>query len=241
MKQMDDRILYGGRVIEFRILFAARKTMQITVYPDGQVVVKAPVGTEPQVIREKLQKRARWIIRQLGYFDQFEPRTPARRYVGGESHLYLGRRYRLKIEKGKSDQVKLIGSFFYVTVKGPLSSERVKQLLYKWYIEKAKNHFKEILEQCLQRFQREFQGLGVPRPMLLIRRMKTRWGSLSPKGTLTLNMDLIRAPKQCIEYVIIHELCHLRRRHHDTAFYRLLKKHMPDWEKRKHQLERTLV
>jgi len=82
---------------------------------------------------------------------------------------------------------------------------------------------------------------GPPVPKLSIRRMKTRWGSLSPKGTLTLNVALIRAPRECIEYVITHELCHMKHPRHDGAFYKLLERHMPDWERRKHKLEMALA
>jgi len=235
--QGNNHITYGGRTIDFRLVFAARKTMEIAVYPDGQVVVKAPTGTDPQIIRERLHKRARWIERQLNYFDQFEPRTPARRYVGGESHLYLGRRYRLKIRQGGSDQVKLIGGFFYVTVNGNPSAQRVKQLLDQWYLEKAAIRFKTLLNQRLP----EFLQIDATPPLLIIRRMRTRWGSLSSKGRLSLNMELIRAPQECIDYVITHELCHLKHSRHDHAFYRCLEQHMPDWQKRKHKLEMALV
>jgi predicted metal-dependent hydrolase len=107
----------------------------------------------------------------------------------------------------------------------------------QWYAAKAGTWFPAILADHLPHFARS----GTTQPRLQIRKMKTRWGSLSAKGTLTLNLDLIRAPKSCIEYVITHELCHLLHRPHDAAFYRLLEKHMPDWEKRRHKLELTLA
>ena len=91
------------------------------------------------------------------------------------------------------------------------------------------------------RYLNDFKLPGSTLPRLAIRRMKTRWGSMSPNGTLTLNSDLVRAPRECIEYVVTHELCHLKHRHHDAAFYGLLEQHMPDWEKRKHKLELALV
>lgn len=86
-----------------------------------------------------------------------------------------------------------------------------------------------------------FQCLELERPCLHIRKLKTRWGSLSPRGILTLNVDLIRAPGECIDYVIAHELCHLKHRDHGADFYRLLERMMPDWERRKLKLELALV
>jgi hypothetical protein len=237
MKQTEGSIIHGGRTIAFQVVYVARKTLEIAVHPDKRVVVKAPVGTEIQIIKQRLQKRARWVERHLNYFSRFDPRTPARQYVGGESHLYLGRRYRLKIEKGDHEQVKLIGGFFHVTIKAKPSPDRIQNLLYAWYMEKAKARFQEMLRRRLM----EFLNINSSTLKLSIRHMRTRWGSLSPKGTLTLNIELIRAPKECIDYVITHELCHLKFPAHDKAFYRCLEQHMPDWEKRKHKLEMALV
>lgn len=230
-------ITYGKENIHFDVLFVSRKSMEIAVHPDSRVVVKAPRGTDLLNIKNRLMKRARWIKRQLAYFSQFDPRTPARRYVGGESHLYLGRQYRLKIGLGPMNGVKLVKGYFRVTVNGDVAPDRVKRLLDTWYAEKARVRFREVLERCLS----EFERLGLAAPKLMIRRMKTRWGSLSANGTLTLNVELIQAPRECIEYVITHELCHLKHRHHDALFYRLLEHRMPDWERRKHKLELSLV
>ena len=237
MNGIRSSITYGRESIPFEVLLANRKTMEIAVHPDKRVVVKAPVGTDLLIIKTRLIKRARWIKRQMDYFGQFYPPTPARRYVGGESHLYMGRQYRLKIGAGELNQVKLVRGYFRITTNGNAAPERVKRLLNRWYAGKARERFEEILSRCLP----EFERLGQAAPSLSIRRMKSRWGSLSPNGTLTLNVELIRAPRECIEYVIIHELCHLKHRLHDGAFYRLLEQRMPDWEKRKHKLELALV
>lgn len=237
MNLMSSSIIYGRENIFFDVLFVDRNTMEIAVHPNRRVIVKAPIGTELHNIKDRLTRRARWIKHQLDYFGQFTPRTPPRQYVGGESHLYLGRQYRLKIEKGEVNQVKLVRGYFQITVNGDPVPDQVKRLLDKWYRRKAGEWFQEVLSRCLP----EFERLGVTTPTLAIRRMKTRWGSLSPNGTLTLNVDLIRAPRECIEYVVTHELCHMKHRQHDSAFYRMLEQHMPDWEKRKHKLELALV
>lgn len=230
-------VSYGRGKIEFSFCHVNRKTLEITVQPNQAVIVKAPLGILQDEINRRVSKRARWIIKQRNYFRQFEPRTPMRCYVGGETHLYLGKRYRLKIKKGRRNEIKLVGGYFKVQVKYYVSSDKVMNLLDEWYAEKAADKLRESFDQCLSRFKK----MSLKQPKLQIKTLKKRWGSLSEKGTLTMNADLIRAPRECIDYVVTHELCHLKHKDHGTKFYNLLEKTMPDWEKRKHKLELTLV
>jgi hypothetical protein len=230
-------VLYGGTKIEFSFCHVNRKTLEIAVHPNQSVMVKAPLGVEPAEVQRRVARRARWIIKQRNYFRQFEPRTPARCYVGGETHLYLGKRYRLKIRKGRRDEIKLVRGYFKIQVKGRISSDKIKSLLDEWYTKKAVDKFKNSFDRCLSNFKK----ISLPHPRMQIKRLKKRWGSLSEKGTLTMNSDLIRAPQECIDYVVTHELCHLKHKDHGTKFYKLLGKTMPDWKKRKHKLELTLV
>lgn len=228
---------YGKENISYNVLQVARKTLAIEVYPDSSVVIKAPIGTGLDEIRKKVVKRARWIIKQQQFFRQFDPRTPARQFVGGETHLYLGKQFRLKIIEGDRDSVKLSRGYFHVEIKHSASQDHIRLLLNTWYVEKAAATFNSSFERCWPYFEQ----LGLRKPRIQTRRMKKRWGSLSRGGQLTLNSDLIRAPKESIDYVITHELCHLQCHDHSSAFYRLLEKVMPDWERRKHKLELVLV
>jgi hypothetical protein len=230
-------VSYGREKIEFSFCHVNRKTLEIAVQPNQAVVVKAPLGIVPDEINRKVSKRAKWIIKQRNYFRQFVPRTPIRCYLSGETHLYLGRRYRLKIKKGRRNEIKLIRGYFKVQVKDRVSSDKVMNLLDEWYADKAADKLKEAFDQSLSRFKK----ISLKQPKLQIKRLKKRWGSLSEKGTLTMNSDLIRAPRECIDYVVTHELCHLIYKDHGTKFYKLLGKTMPDWEKRKHKLELTLA
>jgi predicted metal-dependent hydrolase len=230
-------VSYGREKIAFSFCHVDRKTLEIAVHPNQAVVVKAPLGVGLEEVQRRVSKRARWIIKQRNYFRQFEPRTPARCYVCGETHLYLGKRYRLKVSSGNQDDVKLLKGYFEIQVKGRVSSEIIKDQLDGWYARKAAAKFRERLDFCWPRFKK----LLVAQPRLQIKRLKKRWGSLSGKGTLTLNTDLIRAQRDCIDYVITHELCHLQSKDHGPKFYKTLDKLMPDWEKRKHKLEQTLA
>jgi len=237
MNNFSGTITYGRGNIAFSFFHVERKTMEIAVHPDKRVIVKAPFGIDIEEIKKRIARRARWILKQQAFFRQFDPRTPARRYVGGETHLYLGRQYRLKISSGKDGKVKLKKGSFEIRMQGDVSSEKAKMLLDKWYKAKASTIFSESLDRCWVYFDKFFPA----KPKIQIKRLKKRWGSLSAAGILTLNIDLIRAPRDCIDYVVIHELNHLRHRNHTPEFYRFLEKIMPDWQKRKHRLEITLA
>lgn len=236
MSRRAESIAYGRETIAFDVLHCKRKTMEIAVHQDKSVVVKAPFGSDLQDVVRRVQRRAGWIRRQILYFEQFEPKTPPRRHVSGESHLYLGRKYRLKIRKSQTPQVLLKGGYFHIQ-SPTLSPDHVQKLLEEWYFQKASTCFQAVFQLCWEKFKKN----AVAKPSLKIRKMKARWGSLSAHGRLTLNLDVIKAPKECIEYVVIHELCHLSHRHHDSDFYKQLDRCLPDWVQRKHKLELALV
>ena len=236
MKSIACTINYGKTEIDYELLMMDRRTLEIAVHPDKSVVIKAPASSSLEAIEEKVRKRARWIKRQIAYFKQFDPRTPERRYVGGESHLYLGRKYRLKIEKSKQDNVLLKNGYFYIQCTGRKSS-RIEGLLDAWYRQRAEIHLVQVFNDCWENFKKG----EIEKPTLRLQKLRKRWGSLSPKGQLTLNLNLIKTPKECIEYVVIHELCHLLHHNHGPDFYKLLERTMPDWMKRKHKLEMSLA
>jgi predicted metal-dependent hydrolase len=118
---------------------------------------------------------------------------------------------------------------------GKLEPERVKALLHRWYLDRARIVFEQVLDASLLHFK------DAQRPRLTVRVMQSRWGSLARAGTMTLNVNLVRAPRPGIEYVMTHELCHIKHRDHDARFYKLLGQVMPDWEQRKRRLEAALL
>jgi len=228
-------IEYGNDNLAYRLLFCDRGTLEIAVHPDKSVVVKSPYDTPNEKIDIIVRKRARWIIRQIRFFEKFEPRSLPRTYVTGESHLYLGRNYRLSFIDD-INAVKLIRGRLIVP-KTNNGFKETQSLMNVWYREKAKKTFNVILEEVW----RKFPYKGLTKPSLSIRVLQKRWGSLSKAGTLTLNVDLIKTPKDCIEYVIVHELCHLIHYDHSSDFYGLLEGIMPEWKKQKNKLEMLLV
>ena len=232
-----EHIVYGGRRIDFTVVRRRRKTLEIAVEPDASVVVTAPLDAPVEAVAGKVRKRAAWIRRQQRFFSQFLPRTPPRRYVAGETHLYLGRQYRLKVVRDGRPGV-MIRGFIIVRTREPDRPGVTRRLVESWYRRRARAKFAERLEASLARFPdpEAFRPTG-----LIVRRMEKRWGSLSPAGRLLLNPRLIEAPVDTIDYVIAHELCHMAEPHHGEGFHRLLDRVMPDWAGRKRRLEERMA
>jgi len=230
-------VTFGKQRIPFSLEFSERERLAISVNPDRTVTVLAPRGRTVDEVVARVQKRAEWIVKQRRYFDQIQPLTPLRRFVAGETHFYLGRQYRLKLVEGTNTSVKLKGRYLWVHLLDRSDTERIERLLDDWYRDHARPIFAQRLDDCL----RSARSLDVTEPDLVIRRMSKRWGSCTKAGRIILNTELVKTPPYCIEYVIMHELCHLKIHDHSPNFYRLLSRCMPDWEKRKQRLERFVI
>jgi predicted metal-dependent hydrolase len=231
-KEMLQTVKYGTITIQYDLHFAARKTMGIDVHPDLSITVTAPQGSRPEEIAARVKKRGAWILRQQREFALYLPLTPPRQYVSGETHLYLGKQYRLKVIAEPDEQVKLTRGWLFVHTSDPQRRERVEALLTEWYRRHAQRIFVERLDACFPRIAK----YGLERPQLEIRQMEKRWGSCTAEGKILLNLKLIQAPKELIDYVVMHELCHLKEHHHGASFYALLDRAMPDWRERRRRL-----
>jgi predicted metal-dependent hydrolase len=231
---MTEAIEFGSKTIHFHLEYSDRKSLGITVTPEMDVLVKAPIDTSVELVKEKIRKKAPWIIKQQSFFLSFQPKTPLRKYVSGETHLYLGKQYRLQILIGNEESVKLKGKFIEVTAS---EKSRAKDLLNNWYLQHARKKFHAIAQPLIDKFKK----YEVVPSSIVFREMPTRWGSCTPNGKIILNPELIKAPKACIEYVIIHELCHLVYQNHSKKFYAFQTKLFPDWERWKEKLEQLMM
>ena len=226
---------YSDELIEFERVAAKSpdRKIKIKVLPDCSVKVAAPEDSSDDDVLRAAKKRARWIYQQLREFRKQLTHITPRRYVSGESHYYLGKQYVLKVLV-KPDQaagVKLLRGQLEVNVR-EYTTERVKAALEGWYKVKAKDVFHKRLGAVLE------QALWVDkRPPLRTLTMQTQWGSCSPNGRITLNPLLVKTPRECIDYVILHELCHIAEHNHSERFYRLMGQVMPNWERVKDQLD----
>lgn len=234
---LKDQLQYGTSQIDYTLEYAERKTLGIKVHPDKSVHVIAPTDTTTEAVKSKVKSKASWILKQQDFFLAFHPITPPRKFVAGETHLYLGKQYRLKLIKANREAVKLHGGNIEVHTKAIEDKEQVNKLLKKWYKQKAELHFNILFEEKLPLTKSFYKGEA----KLKYRWMKMRWGSCDKNGVVHLNLELIKAPKKCIEYVMVHELCHLVHLDHSNAFYSLLQKVYPDWRKTKDKLEKLMV
>ncbi len=230
-------VFYGSERIEFTLSRRDRKTLAITVHPDLQVEVIAPQDATESAILNRVQARARWILRQRRRFMSWMPKPSPRRYRSGETHRYLGKQYRLKIVPDTVTKVCLKGGFIEVHLTNGMETNDAKKRLVAWYRQRAESRFRQEMSKALKRMR--VHALSEPKLRLL--RMPKRWGSCTAKGEILLNPELIKAPGPCIEYVIVHELCHLKHPNHNAAFFRMLDAILPDWQSRKQRLEQTEI
>lgn len=231
-------VRFGTTQIAYELTFSERKTLAIHVYPDGSVVVDAPVGSSLDEVAAKVKKRGGWVLRQQRQFEMYAAPNPlSKQYVSGESYRYLGRQYRLKVVADAVERVRLSRGYLTVSVADTADKAHIEAMITAWYRQQAKRVFAERLKVCFPRVE----GLGIVYPMLSIRQMKARWGSCTADGKIILNLMLIHVPKHLIDYVILHEMCHLVEHNHSGAFYSLLARVLPDWEELRKQLNQSEV
>ena len=213
----------------------------IKVHPDQRVVATAPIDASDKIIHDAMMKRARWIWQSLQNFAKQKDHVLPKRYVSGETQFYLSRRYVLKviILSENEPSVKLSRGKLNVElsqIDSELGSEEraalVKNLLDTWYQEKARLVFAERLNAQLPK-----ASWVKSTPSFRLMTMQKQWGSCSAKGNLILNPHLVKAPKECIDYVILHELCHIAEHNHSEKFWRLLTQVMPNWKEVKVRLD----
>ena len=234
---MQLEVQYGKQRIGFSLELTARRNLSITVEPNLTIRVTAPPHADIEAVRKRVLKRARWIISQRIRFATYLPKPPAATHRSGESIRYLGRQYRLRVSNADEECVVITKLGIEVSVRESSPKDRASVLLDEWFDARARTYLAKRFERCLELVRVH----GIQSSGFALRRMPKRWGSCTMKRQLLLNPDLVRTPPQCIDYVIVHELCHLAEHGHTHAFYRLLGKVMPDWQQRKARLERCLI
>ena len=232
---MTDLLLkYGERTTPYRVKEAERLKLSILVHvaPDGSVTVEVPPECPLGKVKAAVQKRARWIFLNRDTAKLSSGSPLPREYVSGETHFYLGRRYPLRVKIGRSEiAVKLVRGVLQIYV--PVQDHvLVKRRLNQWYLKRAADYLNRRVEALTD----QLDWLSdIPRVKLLP--MKMQWGSCSPSGSISINPALIKAPRHCVDYVLIHEICHLKEHNHSKKFYNLLNRYCPDWLKTKAYLD----
>ena len=228
----EQTFTYGKYSYQYFLLREQRKTVSLIVHPNLKIVLKCPAIYSEKKIQKFLKGKWRWLENQIKYFKKYQKQILTKEYISGESFLYLGRQYKLVVKKGKDDKISLKhGRLLLSTTKNVANKKHNKKMLQDWYYQRTEKIFKEEYEKMLKYFKYDFQ------PKLITREMKKRWGSFLNHKKIILNPKLIQAPKECIDYVITHELCHMKYKNHDAKFYRALKKRIPNWKEIKEKFE----
>lgn len=231
---LQDQKTHNIQDIEFKVVYSRRRTLGISVLPDSSVVVRVPYLTSLKTINRIVQGKAAWIIKHRDSYRVKNTSSHNRLYVNGETHLFRGNESVLKIEKSGKPYIRFCDSKIEVGVKTIEDAGAVKRLLYHGYKEEAMIVFPEMMKKVLAKNgNQSFRPAG-----LIIRTMKRRWGSCSNKGIITLSTELIKLPDLYIEYVIIHELCHLKHHNHGSGYYKLLSELFPEWKSIRKELRK---
>lgn len=220
------------RGLKVQVVRKAIKNLHLGVYPpNGRVRVAAPMTVSNDAVRLAVIGKLGWIGRQRRRF-LAQPRQSKRELVSGESHYFMGRRYRLRVvefEGAAAQRVRLRPGIIELHVRtGALRSSR-EAVLDAWHREKLR----EVAGALMEKWQRK---LGVEADWN-IKRMKTKWGACNPASRrVWLNLELVRSPPACLEYIVVHELVHLMARRHDERFFALMDRHLPNWRARRELL-----
>lgn len=211
------------------------KHLHIGVYPpEGQVRISAPRNLDNEALRLAVIARLGWIRKQQAGF-QNQERQSLREMVSGESHYFAGRRYRLKVlEKAGRSSVRIIGtSFIELTVPPGTDRDTRERILERWY----RRQLCRLIPGLLAKWE---PIIGVQVKEVRIKKMKTRWGTCNIEaGRIWLNLELMKKPSQCLEYILVHEMVHLLERHHNDRFKEFMDKFLPTWRTLRTELNRA--
>lgn len=228
----QDSVEWNGVTIAYSWCHSRRRTLGMRVRPDRSVSVRVPLRTPLRDVRDFVSRRAEWVLKVWKRQGE-KPVHQQQGYACGSMFLFQGQAYCLEFAEGGRCSLELRDDCLLLSSPETPSHETVRRMVESWYRKQALLIFSERAVSCHALLQDE----GIPLPPITIRPMKTRWGSYSYRtGRITLNLNLIKAPPACLDYVIIHELCHIKVRHHGPDFWRMVARYRPAYLAERRQL-----
>ncbi|MDP1822766.1 MAG: SprT family zinc-dependent metalloprotease [Archangium sp.] len=220
-------VQFGRTLIEYDIRRSSkRRTVAVTIFPAGNIILTAPTGASVERLDRVVHQKARWITSRLRSVRPFAQAAPQKEFVSGDSFLYLGRQYRLRVLAGP-EEVRLDGGRLLVRApEGRGRADRIRGLLVAWYRARAEDWLPARAQLWADR-------MGMTAPNVLVREQELRWGSCSANGVVRFNWRVIQAPARLVDYVVAHEVLHLRHPDHTKAFWSALGSVMPDVDSRR--------
>jgi predicted metal-dependent hydrolase len=223
---LKDKKIHRIENIEFKVIYSGRRSIGISVLPDSSVIVRVPYLTSYKTISRIVTEKSGWVLKHRDNYRRLDNNSINRSYTSGETHLFRGNESVLRIEKSGRSYARFYDGTIELGTDKTDDAQLIKRLLYKGYKNEALILFPELMNKVLREHENQmFKPTG-----LVIRTMKRRWGSCSNKGVITLSTELIKLSDLYIEYVITHELCHLKHHNHGPHFYRLLSEVFPEWK-----------
>lgn len=235
-RKQEQRIVKGKeRSLEYTLIRKSVKNLNMRVKPEGIILVSANPLVPVRYIDNFVLSHEQTLIKALDKYEKIRAnRVQPLQYVSGEKIRYLGEDYHLLLEGSKVEGVDILGKFINLRVKDTTDFARKERVMNKWFVKMQKEVFFQICDEIYPLFQ----PYGIKYPLIKIRSMKSRWGSCQPtKGVITLNAKMIAAPREAIEYVVLHEFAHFIHPNHSKDFYALVESLMPDWKQRKGMLQ----
>lgn len=220
-----DSVEWGGTTISYSWCHSRRRTLGITVRPDRSVAVRVPLRTSLKVIRAFVSGRAEWVLNVWKRQDA-KPIQQQQEYCRGAVFMYRGDAFSLEFARGPQRSLQLHDGLLILTAPEILPEDTVRGMIDRWYRKQAVEIVRERAVEC----HRLMSGEAIPLPLITIRSMKTRWGSYSySTRRIALALNLIKMPPACLDYVIIHELCHIKVRHHGPDFWKMVSRYCPGY------------
>jgi predicted metal-dependent hydrolase len=233
---LKDQRIHRIEDIEFKVIYSGRSSIGISVLPDSSVIVRVPFLTSFKSINRIVTDKYHWVIKHRDNYRKLDNSTGNKLYTSGEIHLFRGNESILIIEKSVKPFIRFYDSIIELGIERTDNTDTIRRLLYKGYKNEASIHFPEMMSKVLRKHENQlFKPTG-----LVIRNMKRRWGSCSNKGKITLSTELIKLSDLYIEYVITHELCHLKHHNHGSQYYKLLSEVFPEWKTVRKELKKYI-
>ncbi len=235
----DRIVLYDNKQIKYTLQIKKVKNINLRIKDNGKIFISANENVPITFIDEFVLKQGKFILNALNKFNEISKhKNNDKQYISGESFYILGKNIRLKVIKSNEEKIFNDTVFLYLYIKNPLNFNKKKKMVDTYIKNIAYNTFLDITKKL----HLDFIKHNINMPIIEVRTMKKSWGSCFPtKNKINLNILLIQAPKNCIEYVILHKLCHFIYPNHSKDFYNFLTIMMPDWRERKTVLENQLI
>ena len=223
--------------IEYKVIFSRRRSISISISPHDGVVVRAPKSVSPEKIDKFVNEKSAWIKKHLNNYSDSVRINYGKKYTDGEYHFIMGKENKLRLIASPVAFVRKYDDIIEVGLPDIRNTRKVKTLLDKWYREQAMQYFRLLLEKIL----RKYESYHFEPYSMVVRASKSRWGSCSAKGRISISSELIKLDEKFYEYIIVHELCHLKHPNHGKGFYNLLEELLPDYKLVRKELRKYVM